>query len=56
LSYGLSEPEIAQAIRFDEHRTKALVDGVTRKLRLVTTDAMALTLVDRPARRREFKL
>jgi DNA-binding CsgD family transcriptional regulator len=56
LSYGLSESEIAQAIRFDEHRTKALVDGVTRKLRLVTTDAMALTLVDRPARRREFKL
>src|ERR1700704_4104378 len=51
LSYGLSEPEIAHAIRFDEHRTKALVDGVTRKLRLVTTDAMALTMVDRPARR-----
>jgi DNA-binding CsgD family transcriptional regulator len=56
LSYGLSESEIARAIRFDEHRTRALVDGVTRKLKVVTTDEMALSLVDRPARRREFRL
>jgi DNA-binding CsgD family transcriptional regulator len=56
LSYGLSESEIARAIRFDEHRTGALVDGVTRKLKLVTTDDMSLSLVDRPARRREFRL
>src|SRR6476660_9529577 len=56
LSYGLSEPEIARAIRFDEPRTRALVDGVTRKLKLVTTDDMALALVERPARRREFRL
>jgi DNA-binding CsgD family transcriptional regulator len=54
LSYGLSEPEIAQAVRFDEHRTRALVDSVSRKLKLVTTDEMALTLVDRPARRRGY--
>src|SRR4029077_10414939 len=56
LSYGLSEQEIARAIRFEQHRTRALVDGVTRKLKLVTTDEMALSLVERPARRREFRL
>jgi DNA-binding CsgD family transcriptional regulator len=56
LSYGLSDLEIARAIRFDDHRTRALVDGVARKLKLVTTDDMVLSLVDRPARRREFKL
>jgi DNA-binding CsgD family transcriptional regulator len=56
LSYGLSEPEIARAIRFDEHRTRALVDGVTRKLNLVTTGEMELSLVDRRARRRGFGL
>jgi DNA-binding CsgD family transcriptional regulator len=56
LSYGLSEQEIARAIRFDEHRTRALVDGVTRKLKLVSTDDMVLSLVDRPARRRELRL
>jgi DNA-binding CsgD family transcriptional regulator len=56
LSYGLSEREIARAIRFDEHRTRALIAGVTRRLKAVTTDEMALSLVDRPERRREFKL
>ena len=56
LSYGLSEAEIARAIRFDDHRTRALVDGVTRKLKLVTTDDMELSLVDRPARRQRFGL
>jgi DNA-binding CsgD family transcriptional regulator len=56
LSYGLSEHEIARAIRFDEHRTRALVDGVTRKLKVVTTDDMSLSLVERPARRGELRL
>ena len=56
LSYGLSEQEIARAIRFDEHRTRALVDGVTRKLKVVTTDDMSLSLVGRPTRRRELRL
>ncbi len=56
LSCGLSEPEIARAIRFDEHRTRALVDGVTRKLKAVTTDEMALSLVERPERRPELRL
>jgi DNA-binding CsgD family transcriptional regulator len=56
LSFGLSEQEIARAIRFDGHRTRALVDEVTRKLRVVTTDEMALSRVDRPARCRELRL
>ena len=56
LSYGLSEQEIARAIRFDDHRTRALVDGVTRKLQVVTTDEMSLSLVARPMRRRELRL
>jgi len=56
LSYGLSEPEIARAIRFDNHRTRALVDGVTRKLKPVTTDDMAFSYVERPTRRRELRL
>ena len=56
LSYGLSEPEIARAIRFDDRRTRALVDGVTRKLKLVSTDDMELAMVERPVRRRRFGL
>ena len=56
LSYGLSQQEIARAIRFDDHRTRALVDGVTRKLQVVTTDEMSLSLVARPMRRRELRL
>jgi DNA-binding CsgD family transcriptional regulator len=56
LSYGLSEPEIARAIRFDDRRTHALVDGVIRKLKLVTTDDMELALVERPVRRQRFGL
>jgi len=56
LSYGLSEPEIARAIRFDEHRTRALVDGVTRKLKLVTSADLDVSFADRPARRRGLGL
>ena len=56
LSYGLSEPEIARAIRFDDRRTRALVDGVTRKLKLVSTDDMELAMVERPVRRQRFGL
>lgn len=56
LSYGLSEQEIARAIRFDQHRTRALVEGVTRILRGVSTEKMALSLVERPVRRRELRL
>lgn len=56
LSYGLSESEIARAIRFDEHRTRALVDGVTRKLKLVATTKLAVSFAERPARRRRLGL
>jgi len=56
LSHGLSEQEIARAIRFDQHRTRALVEGVTRRLRGVSTEEMALSLVERPVRRRELGL
>jgi DNA-binding CsgD family transcriptional regulator len=56
LSYGLSEQEIARAIRFDENRTHALVEGVTQKPKLVSTDEMSLSLIERPARRRAFRL
>ena len=56
LSYGLSEQEIARAIRFDQHRTRALVEGVIRRLRYVTTEEMALSLVERLPRRRELRL
>ena len=52
LSYGLSESEIARAIRFDEHRTRALVDGVTRKLKQVSSSEFAFSFEGRPARRR----
>jgi DNA-binding CsgD family transcriptional regulator len=56
LSYGMSEQEIARAIRFDEHRTRALVDGVTRKLEVVSSAELALSIEDRPVRRRRIGL
>jgi len=56
LSYGLSEPEIARAIKFDEHRTRALVDGVTRKLKAVPAAELALSINERPVRRRGIGL
>lgn len=56
LSYGLSESEIAGAIRFDEHRTRALVDGVTRKLKVIAGSELAVSFAARPARRRGIGL
>jgi DNA-binding CsgD family transcriptional regulator len=55
LSYGLSESEIARAIKTDQGRAKALVNVVIRKLKLVPTSGLAFTLAERPARR-EFRL
>jgi DNA-binding CsgD family transcriptional regulator len=55
LSYGLSEQEIARAIKVNPSRTRELVDVVTRKLRVVPTAGLAFTLAERPARR-EFRL
>jgi DNA-binding CsgD family transcriptional regulator len=54
LSYGLSAPEIARAIRVDERRTRALVGSVARKLESVSADQLAFPLVR--MRRREFRL
>ena len=38
MSYGLSVPEIACAIRVDERHARTLVDRVTRKLQSITAD------------------
>jgi DNA-binding CsgD family transcriptional regulator len=51
LSYGLSESEIARAIRVDLRRTQVLVDIVISKLRTVPTAGLAFTLAERPVRR-----
>ncbi len=55
LSYGLSEAEIARAIKIDERRTKALVEAVARKLKLVGME-VALSFNIPPIRRREYRL
>ena len=47
LSYGLSESEIARLIKTDERRTRTLVDGVARKLKLVSLE-VALSFSDAP--------
>ena len=54
LSYGLSAPEIARAIRLDERRTRALVGRVARKLESVSADQLAFPVVR--MKRREFRL
>jgi DNA-binding CsgD family transcriptional regulator len=56
LSYGLSTPEIARAIQADEVRSRALVQGVIRKLQGVSADEFALPLADMRAHRRSFRL
>ncbi|HSP09182.1 MAG TPA: GAF domain-containing protein [Candidatus Dormibacteraeota bacterium] len=54
LSYGLSAPEIARAIRMDERRTRELVGRVARKLTSVSAERLAFPVVR--MRRREFRL
>jgi DNA-binding CsgD family transcriptional regulator len=56
LSYGLSTPEIARAIQADEVRSRALVEGVIRKLQGVSADEFALPLAGMRAHRRSFRL
>jgi DNA-binding CsgD family transcriptional regulator len=56
LSYGMSNAEIAHAIKLDELQTRALVDVVIRKLKQIPTAGLAFTLAERPVRRREFRL
>jgi DNA-binding CsgD family transcriptional regulator len=55
LSYGLSEPEIARALKVSERRAKVIVDDVARKLRIVSLEVV-LSFPDVPLRRRELRL
>jgi DNA-binding CsgD family transcriptional regulator len=55
LSYGLSEPEIARAIKLPERRARAIVEDVARKLRIVSLE-VALSFPELPLRRRELRL
>ena len=54
LSYGLSAPEIARAMRMDERRAKAMAGRVARKLESVSADRLAFPVVR--MRRRVFWL
>jgi DNA-binding CsgD family transcriptional regulator len=56
LSYGLSAPEIARAIRVDDHASRDLVESVTRKLERVDAEDLALSLAEMRPRRRSFRL
>jgi DNA-binding CsgD family transcriptional regulator len=55
LSYGLSEPEIARAMKVPERRARSIVDDVVRKLRGVSLE-VALAFQEAPARRRELRM
>ncbi|HEV2027331.1 MAG TPA: GAF domain-containing protein [Candidatus Dormibacteraeota bacterium] len=55
LSYGLSIPEIARAIRLSDRAARDLVDGVTRKLQAIETGDLPLPAETR-LRRRAFRL
>lgn len=55
LSYGLSEPEIARAIKVSERRARIIVEDVARKLRIVSLE-VALALPEGRGRRREVRL
>jgi DNA-binding CsgD family transcriptional regulator len=54
LSYGLSAPEIARAIRVDDRATRELVATVTRKLMAVEVDE--IPLAEMSPKRRSFRL
>src|ERR1700694_5428289 len=56
LSYGLSAPEIARAIRVDDHASRELVESVTKKLQRVDADELALPLEEMRPRRRSLRL
>ena len=55
LSYGLSESEIARAIKVSERRARTIAEDVARKLRIVSLE-VALSLPEVPGRRREVRL
>ena len=56
LSYGLSTQEIARAIQLDDAKTRAMVGTVTRKLRAVEAEELALPLAELRPRRRSLRL
>ena len=56
LSYGLSTQEIARAIQLDQSKTRAMVETVTRKLRAVEAEELALPLAELRPRRRSLRL
>ena len=55
LSYGLSEPEIARALKIHERRARAHVDEVVRRLKVVSLE-VALAFPEVPVRRRELRI
>jgi DNA-binding CsgD family transcriptional regulator len=55
LGYGLSEQEIARAIKVPERRARVIVDDVARKLRIVSLQ-VTLSFPEVPARRREVRM
>jgi DNA-binding CsgD family transcriptional regulator len=55
LSYGLSEPEIARALKIHERRARAHVDEVVRRLKIVSLE-VALAFPEVPVRRRELRI
>lgn len=55
LSCGLSESEVARALKISERRAKVLVDEVARRLRIVSLE-VALSFPEVPARRRELRI
>jgi DNA-binding CsgD family transcriptional regulator len=55
LSYGLSEPEIARALKISERRARVHVDEVVRRLKIVSLE-VALAFPEVPVRRRELRI
>jgi DNA-binding CsgD family transcriptional regulator len=55
ISYGLSESEIARAIKVPERRAKVIVEEVARKLRIASLQ-VGLSFPEPPERRRELRL
>jgi DNA-binding CsgD family transcriptional regulator len=54
LSYGLSAPEIARAMRTDDPHAHMLVDQVTRKMQSVSADELMFPIVQ--MKRRAFRI
>lgn len=54
LSYGLSAPEIARAIRTDDRHARTLIESVTKKFQSVTDKDLMFPIVQ--WKRREFRL